>query len=365
MGTPHAVHASAAEKFLLGRTLKAIAADKAQSEKLFGLLRSELPILSLGTAKADVTHRVAHRRRLVTAFMAKFLVEPVARAARADQVCGAPGGYTRRVCVGKHDIPGFDNGAGPLTDDWYEHAPISLPVPKLSARLQASGEARFTCDGPLGHRTAYAALAQAYEVGRIVDALHTDKAADSPGVIRIVTTANIRGANNQSGLSPERLLAEVGGAGITYAGEPVCIVVAHTKREAHEAAALVTVSYRGDPDPKAPPVSLRDAIKHKVLHPSNPATDHLERHDNKCANLTDALAACEHVVSGEVEYGTQKHFPMEVQCAFAQPDEGGRMQVCNNRTPHTLTRADQTAPTPTSFLPLTLTPTLMLTLTHP
>ena len=145
VGQPHAIRASAAEKFMIGRTLNAIATDKAQSEELFAILRKEVPIPSLGTAKADASERIPHRRRLVTAFMSKFIANPVAPAANPDTVCAAPGGYTRRVSVGKQGIPGFDGSGEALSDDSYTYAPVSLPVPKLSARLQASGEARYTC----------------------------------------------------------------------------------------------------------------------------------------------------------------------------------------------------------------------------
>ena len=344
VGTPHAVHASAAEKFMVGRTLKALSTDKDQRVKLFSLLGSEIPVPSLGSAKADAVHRVTYRRGLVTAFMSKFLSEPSSPSLGPDVMCAAPGGYTRRVSVATQSLPGIDTGA-PMTDDWYTEAPVGLPVPKLSARLQASGEAKYTADGPLPNRTAYGAFAQAYAVGRTVTALQTEKAMASPGVIRIVTAKDIRGENNSvfGGSSVERLLVELGGDPVKYAGEPVCIVVAATKQEAHEAAALVTVTYEktsvppATPDAAHPPTNLRDAIKHKVFLKRNDKACHHERHDSGCATLTDALDACAHVVTGEVELGTQKHFPIETHTAVAIPDEGGRMKVCIPTTSFDLT----------------------------
>ena len=39
------------------------------------------------------------------------------------------------------------------------------------------------------------------------------------------------------------------------------------------------------------------------------------------------IYSCDCFPGGKVEFGTQKHFPMEVHSALAIPEEGSRMQV--------------------------------------
>ena len=319
-------------------------------------------------------HRVAHRQRLVVNLLQKFLDDldqysgqssssssaaaAAAAAVAATTVAGSPSGYRRDISRGTQLLPGLVKDGADEGQQWFEHVPVSMPVPKLTARLSASGEAKFTADMPLPARAAYCSFGQAYQTGQVVVNVSTERAAAMPGVLRIITHKDIPGVNNGSCTSPERLLVDFNGDPVNYSGEPCCIVVADTDQHARNAAASIEVIYATNaptdapPAPPAPstsaPVTKAPADPHKIDRPLIHVEDadahggmamkrsegvaHLERHDNGFATVDEALDSLANdssiaIVRGELKCGPQKHFPMETQTALAIPDEGGKMVV--------------------------------------
>ena len=281
-------------------------------------------------------HRVAHRERLVVNFFKKFMMDVLLRpstdvrnevdASRtSDTFAATAGGYRRAVSQAIQELPG----------GWEEHAPVSLPVPKLTARLSASGEAKFTADGPLPARTAFCHFVQAYKPGRVFRGLSITEALKCPGVIKIIEAKDIRGDNNSSALrgekNKERLLVEIGGDPVQYAGEPCAIVVADTQVHAERAARTVKVLYE-DIDgsgiaSNAIASSAAEAAELGIFLKRNDSDAHLERHDDGFSNVSEALNASPLISRGLVSCGSQKHFPMETQTALAVPEEAGKMTV--------------------------------------
>jgi len=309
-------------------------------------------------------HRVAHRRRLVVNFLIKFLdiLDTYGITGNDDNndgnqssetkftVAGSPAGYRRAVSKGTQILPGMIRTED--TDDWYEHLPISLPVPKLTARLSASGEAKFTADMQLPSRTAYSSFVQAYKVGRVVVNVRSEKAEQMPGVYQILTFSDIPGENNGSCTSPERLLIDFNGAPVHYSGEPCAIVVADTPQHARQAAQQVQVVYAPKPPPTPststnasssesktnvvaygnPAFHVKDAMRQGKFMKRSEAAAHLERHDHGCSNIDNAFLQFQSdeqciEIEGNLRCGSQKHFPIETQTALAIPDEGGKMVV--------------------------------------
>jgi xanthine dehydrogenase molybdopterin-binding subunit B len=319
-------------------------------------------------------HRVAHRQRLVVNLLIKFLDVLDNYNGNNDDsvgvgvtVAGSPSGYRRDISKGTQLLPGLiKSDVKDGNSDWYEHTPVSMPVPKLTARLSASGEAKFTADMPLPARCAYATFAQAYETGRVVVNVDMNVSLSMPGVIKILTYKDIPGINNGSCTSPERLLIEFNSDPVHYAGEPVCIVVADTDQHARNAAANIVVVYAPKPpsglpptatftsttatggggggtvEPKAPTsqknsftspaIHVEEAKERGMIMKRSEASAHLERHDHGFdtvdnALVSDATKKNYQIIKGVLRCGPQKHFPIETHTALAIPDEGGRMVV--------------------------------------
>ena len=88
-----------------------------------------------------------------------------------------------------------------------EHGPVSKAVPKLSARRQAEGEARYTGDVALGSQRLYAALAVTSRARVKVAKVNREDALASPGVLRVLTAEDIPGENACGGWWAEEILA--------------------------------------------------------------------------------------------------------------------------------------------------------------
>ena len=97
-----------------------------------------------------------------------------------------------------------------------------MPVPKLTARLSASGEAKFTADMPLPARAAYCSFGQAYQTGQVVVNVSTERAAAMPGAAAAVTAIEeaIEGWTAQDALRRgQRCRAQADG--VVTAGVPI------------------------------------------------------------------------------------------------------------------------------------------------
>ena len=141
-------------------------------------------------------------------------------------------------------------------------APVSTPVPKLGAYLQASGEATFASDAP----RRYGELCGAYvytgagSTGSTLDALHLDGTLASPGVALVVTADDFpRPAANLAGKGTfKEYLLPVGGT-IPAVGQPVALVLADTLAHARFAAKQATLTVGGAPAAMAPARTMEPA----------------------------------------------------------------------------------------------------------
>jgi xanthine dehydrogenase large subunit len=111
---------------------------------------------------------------------------------------------------------------------------IGQPAAHDSAHLHVSGEARYTDDIPVPRDTLHAALGLSTQPHAHLTALDLEPVRQAPGVVAVLTAADIPGVNRWGAIvHDEPFLAE----GTTrYAGQPVFVVVAHSHRAARRAA---------------------------------------------------------------------------------------------------------------------------------
>ncbi|GFO32658.1 indole-3-acetaldehyde oxidase [Plakobranchus ocellatus] len=196
--------------------------------------------------------------------------------------------------------------------------PIGEAMPKKTAPLQASGEAKYTNDMPFLQDELKAAFVMSdVAKGKIVR-VDTSEAMKIPGVLGFVGTDDIPsgGINNVIPINipyfpftAELFAAE----NVDYAGKPIGLVLAETQALAEEASRSVKVTYR---DVERPVLDMKEAIEKNMFH-----SDRWETYQRG-----DALAALEdaaHIAEGECEMGSQYHFMLENQVALCVPCEEG------------------------------------------
>jgi len=138
----HALRAPQTEGFLKGKPLS-----------------NEMVAQSLDTLKKELCaaggHKLPYRQNLISGFLYKFLVE----LAKAEGIQVDP-----KVLTVITDLTQRPTTCGTQKFSFPEvHAPVSLPIPKIGADMQASGEAQFTDDILDRQGTLYAALVPSTE----------------------------------------------------------------------------------------------------------------------------------------------------------------------------------------------------------
>ncbi len=197
---------------------------------------------------------------------------------------------------------------------------IGVGVEHDSARLHVAGEARYTDDIAEPRGTLHAAVGTSpIPHGRIVG-LDLDAVRAAPGVVAVITAADIPGVNDVGPIQhDDPILAD---GVVLFAGQPMFAVAATTVSAARTAARLA----RSDLAPLPAVLTIEDALATEswVLPPA-----HLARGD-----AAAALARAPHRMRGSAASGGQDHFYLEGQIALAVPAEHGGVHIhCSTQHP--------------------------------
>ncbi|MEC3893467.1 xanthine dehydrogenase molybdopterin binding subunit [Nocardiopsis sp. LDBS1602] len=193
-----------------------------------------------------------------------------------------------------------------------ENPVVGLSVPHESATLHVTGAALYTDD--LVHRTKDVLHAHPVQVmtahGRIT-ALRTDAALAVPGVVRVLTGADVPGINDAGMKHDEPLFPDE----VMFHGHAVAWVLGETLEAARLGAEAVDVEVEELPSL----VTVREAIEADSFHGARPVL--------LSGDVDSGLADSAHVFSGEFSFSDQEHFYLETHAALAQVDEAGQVFV--------------------------------------
>ncbi len=189
---------------------------------------------------------------------------------------------------------------------------VGQALPHESAALHVTGEALYTEDLAARARDVlHAHPVQAPHAHARVTALRPAPAYDVPGVVRVLTAADVPGVNDAGAKHDEPLFPDE----VMFHGHAVCWVLAETPEAARLGALAVEVDY----EPLDALLTVREAIAAESFQGGRPT---LERGD-----VAAGLARSAHVFSGELDLAGQEHFYLETHSALAVVDEGGLVFV--------------------------------------
>lgn len=312
IGRKHPMRARRAEAFLTNRELTAGVLLEA-----LAVLREELQPPP-GTRKAE--YRVSAAAGFLFAFLAPHAprLSPPPQSAPAASPLRKDGGVTR----------GHQKFAFPK-----EHFPVSEPVPKLGAELQASGEAVYVDDIPSPPGCLHAAFVMSSVALAKVVGVDPTEALRLPGVTAFLSEKDVPAGGQNLSLSygsPPLSDSLFAGDTVEFVGHPVGLVVADSYAHAKEAAAKVAISYDTQ-SAGSPILTLDDAVARSSFIPL-PGFD---RSKPSRGDAAKALREAVHKIEGaEASCGTQMHFYLEPNTALAVPDEGGTLTVySSNQSP--------------------------------
>ncbi|MEU0626393.1 xanthine dehydrogenase molybdopterin binding subunit [Streptomyces sp. NPDC005989] len=189
---------------------------------------------------------------------------------------------------------------------------VGVSMPHESATLHVTGTALYTDD--LVCRTKDVLHAYPVQVmkahGRIT-ALRTEPALAVPGVVRVLTGADVPGVNDAGMKHDEPLFPDE----VMFYGHAVAWVLAETLEAARLGAAAVEVEL----DELASVVTLQDAIAADSFHGARPLM--------LTGDVDAGFADSAHVFTGEFQFSDQEHFYLETHAALALVDEAEQVFI--------------------------------------
>ena len=199
---------------------------------------------------------------------------------------------------------------------------VGVPHPHESAHLHVAGEATYVDDMPELAGTLHAAFGLSPVAHGRLKTIDLGAVRALPGVVDAFGADAIPGRNDCGPIvHDDPILAE---GTVSYLGQPVFVVLAHTRDAARRAAAVAKRVIAVDSLP--PVLTARDAhaMQQYVLPPM-----HLVRGDAKAA-----IAAAPRRLKGSLSIGGQEQFYLEGQIAYAVPlEDGGMLVHCSTQHP--------------------------------
>ncbi|MDH7488928.1 MAG: molybdopterin-dependent oxidoreductase [Anaerolineae bacterium] len=207
--------------------------------------------------------------------------------------------------------------------------PIGGDLLRVDIAERVTGRTQYVEDMPMPDALHMRVVRSPHLHARVV-AIDTQKALEVPGVLRVLTAADIPGENSIEGYSKdETVLVPVGGT-VKMVGDAVALVIATTPEAAQAGVAAVEVAYEPlpallDPEEALAPNAVPIHADGNVL--STFAVTH--------GDANAALAASDAVV--DVTYRTSylEHATIEREAALGYIDEEGRITVVSGtHEPH-------------------------------
>ncbi|MFD5223593.1 xanthine dehydrogenase molybdopterin binding subunit [Streptomyces tendae] len=189
---------------------------------------------------------------------------------------------------------------------------VGLSMPHESAVQHVTGTALYTDD--LVQRTKdvlHAYPVQVMKARGRVTAVRTGAALAVPGVVRVLTGADVPGVNDAGMKHDEPLFPDE----VMFHGHAVAWVLGETLEAARIGAAAVEVDLEELPSL----ITLQDAIAADSYHGARPVMTH--------GDVDAGFADAAHVFTGEFQFSGQEHFYLETHAALAQVDENGQVFI--------------------------------------
>ena len=193
-----------------------------------------------------------------------------------------------------------------------EVAEVGKALPHESAALHVTGQALYTDDLVIRTKDVlHAWPVQAPHAKARILRLEVAPAYDVPGVVRVLTAADVPGVNDAGVKHDEPLFPDE----VRFHGHAVCWVLGETLEAARLGAAACEVDY----EPLPSLITVKEAIAAGEFQGAQPTVAR--------GNVATGFETSAHVFSGELEFAGQEHFYLETHCALAHVDEGGQVFV--------------------------------------
>ncbi|MFE5672251.1 xanthine dehydrogenase molybdopterin binding subunit [Agromyces sp. NPDC056523] len=195
--------------------------------------------------------------------------------------------------------------------DRPEGALVGAALPHESAARHATGTAIYTDDLAAGRRDVLTAWPVQSEHAHALVTLDVAPALEVPGVVRVLTEADVPGENDAGAKHDEPLFPSEA----MFHGHALAWVLGETAEAARLGAAAVRVAY----EPLPSIITIAEAIDAGSFQGIAPTV--------RRGDAASALASAPHVFEGVCEVNGQEHFYLETHASLAHVDPEGQVFV--------------------------------------
>ncbi|XP_028411467.1 xanthine dehydrogenase/oxidase-like [Dendronephthya gigantea] len=243
-----------------------------------------------------LTASAEYRKSLALSLFYKFYLSLLGDKA-SSRVISAAVPYVRPISSGQQSF-----------DTTPSEFPLTQPMTKTTAKLQASGEAEYIDDIPRLEGEIYGAFVTTTKGNCKLSSVDVSEVLKIPGVLKYISAKDIPGENNFVPEGKEKIFCE---DDVEYAGQAVGMIIAISQSLADEAAEKVKITYS---DCKKPIISIQDAIEASSFF-----SDQIV--NQTFGDIDGAMASSTHIITGEISLGTQHHIHMETHTCLCIPSE--------------------------------------------
>ena len=195
-----------------------------------------------------------------------------------------------------------------------------VSVAHESAALHVSGDATYVDDIAELAGTLYVALGQSSEAHARLRAINLDAVKNAPGVVAVLTAADIPGHNDCGPIiQDDPILAD---GLVQFVGQPIFAVIAESFTAARKAARLADIDY--EILPAVLDVAAGRQQESYVIPPMQLRRGDAER----------AMESAPRRIQGEISVGGQEQFYLEGQISYVAPKEDGCFHLwCSTQHP--------------------------------
>lgn len=218
-----------------------------------------------------------------------------------------------------------DAGATDVAAASGHNRAIGKPAPRAGATARVTGQPIFAADLSFPDMV-HGKLVFSEHPHADVLAVDTSAAQASPGVLAVLTAADVPGRNAFGLLVPHQPVLV--GDRVRHLGDPVAVVFAETPHEAEAATAGVRVAYRLLPGVFSPEAALADGAPR--LHEEGGAGEQpnvMHRVEVHKGDVAEAFRRAEVIVEGVYTTPMVEHAYLEPEAAVAVPETGGGVTV--------------------------------------
>jgi CO/xanthine dehydrogenase Mo-binding subunit/aerobic-type carbon monoxide dehydrogenase small subunit (CoxS/CutS family) len=207
-----------------------------------------------------------------------------------------------------------------IQESVFEHETVGRMKVRPDAKAKVTGEAIYSDDlsfpGMLVGKVLRAGIPHGF-----LRRLNVEKARNLPGIITVMTAADIPGSH-WHGLVIEDWPVLVGvGERVRYVGDSVAIVAAESEEVALQALALIEAEYEIRP-------VIKDAVQSRTepeqLHPNGNMLKHIKVRKGE---LQQGFEASEIILEHTFHTVATDHAFIEPECSIAKLADDGRMEV--------------------------------------